>query len=162
MKIDSIKTNLRNIVLLAEEYKEEVPNSLDKEIKETEVAIKNGRDLNEYDKQFFNTIQQYKRNTFEQIIYFAERVFLELAAREKDGRYTRGFNSEFFIDKNKFNSLMKILPKDEAKLVESACDMLLNTENFRPHMEKLLENAIRLSSKETSQKLSSKKVETKV
>ena len=107
MKIDSIKTNLRNIVLLAEEYKEEVPNSLDKEIKETEVAIKNGRDLNEYDKQFFNTIQQYKRNNFEQIIFFAERVFIELAAREKDGRYTRGFNSEFFIDKNKFNSLMK-------------------------------------------------------
>ena len=131
MKIDSLKTNLRNIVLLAKEYKEEIPKHVQEEIKSIQTALKDKHEINEYDRQFFNATQEHRRKIFEQIIYFIEEVFMELAKRDPGGKSLWGRNHEYILDVNKFNSAMKALTKEESRLLESASNLILHPEKFK-------------------------------
>ena len=118
MEISAIKSNLKNIVLLAKEYKGEVPDSVAKEVANIGEAVENKQAINDYDRQFFNTIQSYRKNWLDQIVYFGERIFLELAQKDKSGRYSRDYKGVFVLDKTKVEEAIKKMTQDETALME--------------------------------------------
>lgn len=153
MKIDSIKTNLRNIFLLAREYREKISVSIDNEIKELTDVMKNHRDINEYDRQFYEAVMDDKKIFFEQIIYFAERILIELAKRKPTGELLWGYNNELFFDAEKFKLVSKELTKDEVMLLEAAKELILNPKNVELQLEKILQKAPKISGSEQNKEV---------
>ena len=116
MKIDSLKTSLRHLVLLAKEYKEKIPDSLNEEIAELERPVKSGFGLDEYDKQYLLELRdqryQAEEDLFKQLIYFTEKLLSEFSKP-----LNRGW--QFEIDQEKVSEALKSLSKEEIELLYS-------------------------------------------
>ncbi|MBI3591261.1 MAG: hypothetical protein HY094_07805 [Candidatus Melainabacteria bacterium] len=161
--LNSLRENLNNIVLLAKEYKEEIPQHIEEEIKSLESVVKSGHKINEYDRQFFNATQEHRRKIFDQIIHWAERAFIDLAKIDSKGKFIWGSNKEFILDIDKFNLMMKTLTKSEADLLESAGNLIFHYQfepgEFELIIEHLLECANGTSSSATPDSYRSRKTQ---
>ncbi len=125
MKIDSIKQNLQNLVLLGKEYREKVSPQEEEEIKNIRIAVENEKTISEYDKQFYNTIQSYRKNWLEQIVYFSERAFLEFGEKDRQGRYVWDYKKQLVLDPKKIEQATKLLTKDESEFLFNLVHTLL-------------------------------------
>ena len=130
MEISAIKSNLKNIVLLAKEYEKEVPDDLGKEVDEITRAVADKRTISDYDRQFYNTVQSYRKNWLEQAVYFGERIFLELAQKDKLGRYAKDYKGALALDKTKIEEARKKLTPDENALIEFMNLIIFLPEHF--------------------------------
>ncbi len=145
MKIDSIKQNLQNLVLLGKEYREKVSPQEEEEIKNIRVAVENEKTVSEYDKQFYNTIQSYRKNWLEQIVYFSERAFLELGEKDRNDHYVWDYKKQLVLDRKKIEQVTKLLTKDESEFLFNLVHTLL----FLPEqfdLEKFITIATKLDS----------------
>ncbi len=120
MKIDSIKTNLRNIVLLAKEYKEKVSSSDFQEarrIQEKVDANDYDEEINPFEKSFLEAIHDITRTVLRQIDYFSKKILDEFAKPDRD---------IYDIDKKKVKKASKQLSKKEYELLGSLYEMQVN------------------------------------
>ncbi|GEM_PF-5068093 len=79
MNVHPVKSCLRNIVLLAKEYKE-ITNGREREdINRIKNAVCNGGQISRYDKDFLGTVNGAKRNVLAQIDFFTKKLVCEFA-----------------------------------------------------------------------------------
>lgn len=127
MKIETIKSNLRNIVLLAKEHKEKIPDSVNIEIAEMETAIRNGNGLNQYERRYYRTLKQEKhkaeRDISQQLIYFVEATLCEFT---KPGACS--YILEF--DDEKIDEARKNLSQEEINLLGELYELHCNLEEL--------------------------------
>ena len=127
MKPETIKSNLRHIVLLAKEYKEKIPDSINNEIIQLQTAIRNGDGLNKYDRNYYHSLRKEKhkieRDTYQQIIYFAEKILLQLTKP-----LARSFIIDF--DQEKIDAVLKELSKEEGNLLGTLYELQFNLEEL--------------------------------
>lgn len=120
MKIDLLKTNLRHIVLLAKEYREKIPDSVDDEILKIENALGNDNEVSQYDRQYLYNAKQEKNTAdseiHKQIIYFAEKILMTFTKP-----FARCYRIE--IDDRKLDEAIKHLSKDEIRLLLSVFEL---------------------------------------
>lgn len=132
MKIDVVRANLENIVLLAKEYREKVPISIDDEIKQLKKEIKYKQNEEEgsssYDRKYLENLKKERRKTrnhiFQQIIYFTEKTLLQFGKKKSD---PRGIET----NQKKVDKAIKHLTKDEINLLGSLYDLYINLMNFQ-------------------------------
>ena len=120
MKINSLKANLRNIVLLAKEYKEKVSNSDFEEVKRIQEEIDSDYDdegINSFDRKFAEAVYDSTRITLKQIDYFSKKILDEFAKPDQE---------EFDIDKKKVEKARKNLSKEEFDVLGSLYQFQVN------------------------------------
>ncbi len=155
MKIDSLKTSLRHLVLLAKEYKEKIPDSSNEEISELEKPVESGLGLDEYSKQRLIDLRQEKRQNeedlFKQLVYFTEKLLSEFSKP-----FNRGWHFE--IDQDKITEALKSLSGEEVQLLNSIWELYKGIEELecyktgaykpseikelKPEISKVMKNAI--------------------
>ena len=155
MKIDLLKTNLRHLVLLAKEYKEKLPDSLNEEITNLEEPVKSGLGLDEYNKQRLLQLRderyQAEEDLFKQVVYFAEKILCGFSET-----LDRGWH--FKIDQEKVAETLKHLSKEEIELLSSIWELHKNieelecykkgvykhseVEELKPEISKVMKNAV--------------------
>jgi len=127
MKIDSLKTHLRHLVLLAKEYQEKVPDSLNEEIAELESPTKHGLEIDEYSRQRLTDlrqeIHQNEEDLFKQLTYFGEKILCGFSK-------TLGRGFQFEIDRDKINEALKHLSKDEIGLLSALWEFHISIEEL--------------------------------
>lgn len=123
MRIDSLKTNLRNIVLLAKEYNEKINTVESQDANRIKLAIKENKSVDNYDRHFLSVILDIKKTILRQIDYFAKKMLEEFA---KSGQ------EELDIDPNKVEIARKELTSKEFNLLGA----LYTLQVYRQHLER--------------------------
>lgn len=132
MKIDVVRSNLANIVLLAKEYREQVPVSIDDEIRQLKKEIKykekEDESSNSFDRKYLNDLKKERRKSrnhiFKQIIYFTEKTLLQFGEKGSEPRAIE--TSQKKVDRAK-----KDLTKDEINLLGALYELYINLMNFQ-------------------------------
>ncbi len=120
MKIDSIKTNLRNIVLLAKEYKEKVSPLDFQEARRIQEKINNGdydEEISPFEKGFLEAIHDATRAVLRQIDYFSKKILDEFVKPDRD---------IYEVDKKKAKKARRKLSKQELEVLSSLYQMQVN------------------------------------
>jgi hypothetical protein len=132
MKIDVVRLNLANIVLLAKEYREQVPVSIDDEIrqlkKELKYKEKEDENSSSYDRKYLEDLKKDRRKSrnhiFKQIIYFTEKTLLQFGRKGSEPR-------DIETNQKKVDSAKKDLTKDEINLLGALYELYINLMNFQ-------------------------------
>ena len=130
MKIDVVRLNLANIVLLAKEYREKVPLSIDDEIKQLKGKLKFKEEdgVSSYDRKYLNDSKKERRKNrnhiFKQIIYFTEKTLLQFGKKGSEPRAIE--TSQKKVDRAK-----KDLTKDEVNLLGAMYELYINLMNLQ-------------------------------
>ena len=158
MKIDLLKTGLRQLVLITKEYKEKIPDSFNEEIQELEKPVKSGLGIDTYDKQCLLQLKderdQAEKDLFKQLIYFTEKILCGLSKP-----FSRGFHFE--IDHEKVREALKSLSQKEVELLSSLWEFHKSIEGLdcytkdvykpsevkelQPEISRVMESAISIS-----------------
>lgn len=136
MLVDATKTYLKNIVLLAREYKEKIPGSDRCELKNIRDAYEGGNRISTYDGEFFNAVQEEKNKIYNQVIFWGENLLPCFTSP-----MARSFS--FKLNQDYISCARKILSSQEFELLTLTIKILTMPERIRSlnrdDEEKLLE-----------------------
>ena len=153
MRIDYIKANLKNIVLLAKEYKEKIPDHLSQEMQKIDDVVSREHTVSEYDKQFYINVQREKIPIFNQIVYFGKEILLLLSKSLDRKRIIE-------IDWDKVHELKNCLSNRQLNVISKMLEILLIPENEKCENEdsdeKQLEKLIDIAAKINPESLPSR------
>lgn len=127
MQIAAVKTGLRNLVLLAQEYRDRVPNETNEEIKELKGQLKFGAsDENSFTNERLHGLKKERRKTrndiFKQLIFFIEKVLFEFATKNASPGSIK-------IKESRVDKVRKSLSKAEIDLLSDAYSLYNSLRN---------------------------------
>lgn len=131
MRIELLKSDLRNVALLAKEYREEITPSEADEAKHLQQLVEQGGKVAIYDKVFLDTVKGIKFVTHKQFEYFAKKMLDEFAV---DGKEIMD------IDTKKVELARKLLSPQEMSLLTFLFKLIVAEQKLgKDHDEKYRE-----------------------
>ena len=133
MQIAAVKTGLRNLVLLAHEYRDRIPHEIDEEIKELKGQLKFGAsDENSFTSERLRDLKKERKcvgdDIFKQLIYFIEKTLLEFATKKSKTRSIK-------VKTSKVDKIRKQLSKVELDLLSRAYGLHTSLQNQKWYLE---------------------------
>ena len=113
MRADLIKTNLRNIALITDCFRDKVSEEDKEEVRRIETFKKNHFGIDAYERRFLNEVNKIKLSFLRQIKHLADQIIKELAKP----------SDELSIDKQKAAIARKHLTQADTKLLLTLYDL---------------------------------------
>ena len=130
MRIDLVRQGLRNVVLLAREYREQKVNDEEaKEVRRIEEKIDNKGSPNLYEQEFVMAIWEIKRTLLDEVIFHTARITDEFSLSE-----TR--DEPFEVDEKKVEFARASLNKEEFDLLCELLKLVIKHQHLEKEGEK--------------------------
>ena len=139
MRIELIKSSLRNVKLLAKEYKEALPQDIEDEVNQLKIRISNRLRVDDYERQFLIDCRETKRNFFRQVLFWSVKLFNEIDN-------SVAISNIEHISQDKFDLVFKELSSEEMDLLGLVWEFAFRIEEPEEPFEKLVSYVTKLVS----------------
>ena len=129
VKVDLIKSCLRNICLISVDFKEQVTPEDVEEVRRLEKLMDERERFSPYENHFYYEILNRKMTTFSQIYFYTRQILHELA-REHPGN-----EDDLDIDREKAKLVMKELSEKDIELLKTIYDFEFKVDILDPDFE---------------------------
>ena len=128
VKVDLIKSCLKNIQLISAEFNEQVTGEDREEVARLERLKAKCESINPYENHFYNVILERKTATLNQIYFFTRQILCELAREDSCN------DDDLDVDKEKAKLVMKELPEKDIELLKFIYDFEFKLKTLNPDL----------------------------